>query len=287
MTYVLGASTGDDITYPVMAVGPGDPIACITLVAGWWRPTTLTAGRGLWSFGNIYGAEIATTTSELRLKTDNTGGGSVDGEWVTSGLGLVVDQWYFLAFLLTTNNTGPVAAWRVWIGTESSPPREVTVNSSVSPVGNFATSNTFFVGNKGTGTVAFQGLVDWMHVITTTPAVTAAATPDATVTLFPLAALGAISNTEAEIIRTRFVHQAWLGDLRVMREPMPRRGGSFAAAFYGEAMFWPALDRRIHANASDDITNLMSQQRLVTINGATISQQRGPVGPMMVRFHNQ
>lgn len=164
MPYTFGGATSHDITFAAGATMGGTGNA--TFVYGWWLPTTLTAGRGLWSAGNTTGAEIDTTTSELRLRTDN----STDGQWTTSGVGLAVDQWQFLAFLLTTDNTNG-AYWAVWSGTLETLPVEATVSVAVARIGNFSGSSSFYIGNKGTGTVAFQG--DIAHVgvhVVSTPA---------------------------------------------------------------------------------------------------------------------
>lgn len=147
----FGAATSDDVNWAMATtIGATGRSQCVT---GWWRPTTLTATRGLWSAGNTIGAEIDSTTDELRLRTDNT----TDGQWTTTGVDMVVDEWKFLAFLLSTNDTGPVGNWRVWAGTTQTSPVECTVSVATSPVGNHTGNATFFAGNKGTGTLAFQG----------------------------------------------------------------------------------------------------------------------------------
>jgi hypothetical protein len=152
MSYVFGGATGDDFNFATSGTLGGDNN--IGLVCGWWYPTTLTATRKLWSCNTtgILGAEIDATTSSLRLKTDNT----TDGQW-TVPVGFAVDQWFFLAFLLATENTGVLAAWRVWVGTSDTPPTAATVTVATNPVGNFSGSGSFYIGNAGTGTLAFQG----------------------------------------------------------------------------------------------------------------------------------
>lgn len=168
---------------------------------GWVKPTTLTAGRGIVGAGTIFGAEIGATTSELLLRTDNT----TDGQWTTSGVGLQVGQWQFLAILNTCNNTGPAAAWRVWSGTQDQAPIECTVTPTVAPVGNFTGSTAVTLGNKGAaGVVAFQGEIGtWVfHRNATTGAGSS----------LPLAAAGAITATEAEFVFQRYVAPVWSGE---------------------------------------------------------------------------
>ena len=72
MAYTFGGATTDDITFAsAITIGANSRAA---LICGWWYPTTLTATRKLWSANStgIVGAEIDTTTSELRLRSDNT-----------------------------------------------------------------------------------------------------------------------------------------------------------------------------------------------------------------------
>jgi hypothetical protein len=196
--YTFGAGTGDDITWQNQGSFAGN--LSTTLVCGWWYPTTLTATRGLWSVGNIVGAEIDSTTDELRLRTDNT----TDGQWTTTGVDLVINNWKFLAFFVTCTNTGPAGAWRVWAGSVESAPVECTVTGAVSPVGNFVSNANFYLGNKGTGTLAFQGDIGDCGYLSTT-------TAGASVNPFSIATVGSVTNTEALFIYERFVLPFWLG----------------------------------------------------------------------------
>jgi hypothetical protein len=162
MSYTFGGNTGDDINISLMINLGADNTTCF--VAGWWYPTTLTAGRGYWSAGNIFGAEVDTTTSELRLRTDNS---TTDGEWVTSGAGIVTNKWHFIAFMNASENTTVPGAWRVWVGDAITAPVIQTPAVSVSRSGDYTGNSAFYVGNKGTDTVAFQGDIGWVMVITT------------------------------------------------------------------------------------------------------------------------
>lgn len=197
MAYTFGAGTGDDITWASSTTFGGS--GSTQFVFGWWYPTTLTATRGLWSAGNTFGAEIDTTTDELRLRTDNT----TDGQWTTAGVDLATGTWKFLAFLNTCIN-GPTAAWRVWAGSVESAPIEVTVTGAVSPVGNFTGNSNFYLGNKGTATLAFQGDIGDSGYICT-GSVGAASNP------FSIDTAGTISNTEAQFVYERFVLPLWCG----------------------------------------------------------------------------
>jgi hypothetical protein len=121
-------------------------------VAGWFLPTTLTAGNSLWSIGSIVGARVAATTSELNFDTDNV----TDGQWLTSGLGLTTGQWWFLAWALNSG-TAPASGWAMWAGTVDTAPAAVTVTNPTAPVGAFTSNGGISISNRGTGTVAFVG----------------------------------------------------------------------------------------------------------------------------------
>jgi hypothetical protein len=152
MAWQFGAATGDDVNYSTSAFGATGNI-CV--IAGWWRPTTLTAGRHYWSVGGVWGGRVDATTSEIALKSDNA---TTDGEWVTSGLGMATGDFRFLCFLFTVANTGTLIQWRVWQGTLDTRPALVTINQVTAPVGNFTGNTSIVCGNLATsGTVAFQG----------------------------------------------------------------------------------------------------------------------------------
>lgn len=170
------------------------------LICGWWKPTTLTAGLGYWSVDTALFARIATTTSEIQVGTNNV----TDGLWTTSGAGIVVGQWHFIAFMLSTLNGTPSAAWRIWVGTELNAPTEVTVNIGTTPAGNFTGGSGVIFGQIGSaGTVSFIGDLSDCAVIA-----------QSTATSGPLrtAAFGAITQPEADLVKERVVWPMWLGD---------------------------------------------------------------------------
>ena len=198
MSFVFGGATGDDVRFTtgVSAGATGQH----TLVCMWVYPTTLTAGRGLWSFGTVFGAEIGTTTSEVTLRTDNT----TDSVWNTSGLGLVTNKWQFLAFLNSCNNTGPATSWRVWIGDNETSPVEVTATQATAPVGSFVGTTALCIGNKGTaGVVAFQGTIgSFTCMIQGTTGINYS---------IPLTTAGTIPQEAANQVLERLVRPLWQG----------------------------------------------------------------------------
>lgn len=125
-----------------------------TLFAGWFLPTTLTAGRGYWSAGTITGIEVGTTTSEVIGRIQSL----TNGVYTSSGAGIAVGNWYFIAHYLDATNTGPNSVHKLWVGKIDSPPREVTFTQTTQPVGAFTSATIVTFGNKGNaGNVAFQG----------------------------------------------------------------------------------------------------------------------------------
>ncbi|CAB4197159.1 hypothetical protein UFOVP1304_33 [uncultured Caudovirales phage] len=156
MAYTFGGTTGDHLTWTESA-SPWGITARSGIIAGWYRPTTLTAGRALWSVGGVNRAEIATTTSEIKLVLDRA---TTDTEWTTTGLGLAVNQWHFVAVLQNNFNTGPVTNFRVWSSVGTDIPTAVTVAQTIAGAGNTINSTVVTAGNvSAAGATAFQGQI--------------------------------------------------------------------------------------------------------------------------------
>jgi|694.fasta_scaffold86881_5 hypothetical protein len=198
MAWRMGGSTGNRFNVSnSVSIGATSRTA---LISGWWRPTTLTAGLGYWSVDTALFARIHTTTSEIELSTNNV----TDGKWTTSGANIVADQWRFMAFMLSTLNGTPSAAWRVWVGSELNAPTEVTVNLGTAPAGNFTGGAGVIFGQIGSGgAVSFVGDLSDCAVIAQTVN-----------TSGPLrtAAFGAITQPEANLVKERVVWPLWLGN---------------------------------------------------------------------------
>lgn len=153
MAYTFGGTTGDDLTW-TESVSNWISSNMAGIICGWYYPTTLTAGRALWSVGSNSRCVIASTTSEIDIFLDRT----TDAQRTTSGLGLVVNEWQFIAVLSSSQNTGAITQVRVWKGAGTALPAEVTVNDTVAGSGNVTVSTVPTIGNIGaTGTSAFQG----------------------------------------------------------------------------------------------------------------------------------
>jgi hypothetical protein len=190
-----GATTNTQPITMAVSVGASLRTALITM---WVKPTTLTAGRTLWAAATNTRIEIDTTTSELRIRTDNT----TDGQWTTTGVNLVVDEWTFIAVYLSAFNTNG-AEIRVWRGNLMEAPTEVTVTVAVARSGNFTGSTTTAVGNTASGSVSFQGDIEDYAIMVSTG-----------IEVFKvLTAHGAALDQDAvDWIRQYFIVPVWQGD---------------------------------------------------------------------------
>ncbi len=254
MAYTVGAGTCDDIAFSTgtsLGADNGSQFVC-----GWWYPTTLTATRGYWSAGATFGAEVDGTTSEIRMRTDNT----TDGQWVTSGAGITTDKWWFLAWLNASENTTVAGAWKVWVGDLQNPPVSVTVTNPTVRSGNYTGSSSCVIGNKGTGTLAFQGGVGWgAFMVTTTVGV-----------------LGPFG------IRTSGVNDAYAEELTYRRRALPFLSGNpdisqFTPAANAAAMqmvhFSGDLTGRLYRRGQANV----DAHSMATLNGVTYSAAREPI----------
>jgi hypothetical protein len=198
MAYTFGGATSDDITWTGLTMG-GTNTA--NLVTGWFYPTTLTAGRFYWSDGNVLGLAVDTTTSELRFYVDRA---TTDTEWVTSGAGIVTNKWQFIAIEWSAVN-GSDPSIRCWIGTEEQPPVEISGSAAVAGSGNYTAGGTsLYAGNRGTGTVAFQG--DIAHL---SFSVASVGTYASQAVAFWVAAASGITQAEADMAWRFVVCPTW------------------------------------------------------------------------------
>jgi hypothetical protein len=255
--YTFGGATTDDITATTgVTVGSGGGVFC----AGWWYPTTLTATRGLWAMQTTMGAEINTTTSELRLRTNNT----TDGQHTTTGAGLVVNEWRFLAFWWYGNNTGPNSQWSVWSGNLNTPPAACTITVATAPAGNFTGASTFYVGNMATASQAFQGDVAEVLFLNH-----ANQSGDETLTTFGLPNTTAAPTAAITAnIYNRFVLPCWQGDYGIVINGLTR--SAWTSSYY------PLDGPIMHLRVGNSGVAPVSTPVAPTVNGATLSARRAP-----------
>jgi len=253
MSYTFGAATSDDITTTtVLQLGATN---VNTFVAGWWYPTTLTSTRGYWSGGNTFGAEVDSTTSQIRFRTQN---GTTNGQWTTSGTAITTGKWWYLAFLNSNNNTGAAAAWRCWIGDAESAPVEQTVTVATTPSGNFTGNANAYLGNKGTGTLAFQGDIGWATFVSSNTSI---------VSVLPIAVAGAISNGEAQIVHDQWVYPLWRG--------IAKRDYPYTAC---DVRYFDLRDPSVYRFSHG--TTVVNDMATATVNGATVATSEPPTRPI-------
>ena len=262
MAYTFGAATGDDITWTESASNYGAS-ARSSLVCGWWYPTTApTATRCLWSFGATNRCAIATTTSEISLFLDRT----TDAQHTTSGLGLAVNRWHFIAVLGSFFNTGAVTNYRVWRGVDAETPSLVTVNVTTAGAGNSTGSTIATIGNAGSaGTVAFQGNIGRFDFVAAVAA-----------NALCRNSTGLISAYDEFAIFTQMVIPIWQGR-------MPTFYGSGTQSNNGVTHTVVDLDNGAYGRTIRNGGTIITMDRGLTVSGPTVSANRASiskVGPI-------
>lgn len=270
MPYTFGAATSDRISAPLP-----DALFAVTeisLVYGWFLPTTLTATRKYFGnaggAGNDCGLEVDTTTSELRFKNPNS---TTKAEYTTSGAGIVTDKWQFIAMMAASG-----VAPRFWVGTVETPPAEVSSAQVVAPAGGGTTGTAIVIGNTAAGSPAqaFQGDIAEMggvHGGTSTQA------PP-----FFLASASAITQTEADFTLRRLILPAWVGEnIDQVRQGLG--AGTPARYFY-----WNVVLNSLPASYCSNRTNATTQPGVAcTVTGATVSQNGHPRGRSDMTLHRR
>jgi hypothetical protein len=266
VAYTFGGATGDDANFPLATTAMGDTRNLY--ISGWWKPTTLTAGRALFGVATVPRVEINSTTSELRIWADCA---TTDGQWTTSGVGLTVDLWTFIAFVHSWTSSAPAtASMRLWRGTIDEPPVEVTISQATAPSGGPTGGSTLAIGNATSATsIAFQGEIAEINAIVSRAAVSV------THPLY-LTSGNSIGNTEAELIRSRLVEPSWRGG--------GPYGWPFRHRLWGPTVptsttttgwhYWDAKELSTVERVGDN--SFLEGIGAVTINGATISLGRCP-----------
>lgn len=200
MSYTYGAAASNDITWATGVLAGAASSAF--LVCGWWRPTTITAGRGLWSFGNTgICARWSTIANQIDLVTNNV---TTDGVWNTTTANFVAGNWYFMACLYQTSTATTNITF--WSGTGSNTPIKFALTNTTAPVGNnTASTAVFYLGNIGTSTTAgFQGQIGSCNLFQ----LSGNSVPN---NPFLISNFTSLSADEENYIYTEFVIPSWLG----------------------------------------------------------------------------
>lgn len=200
------------------ALSAGGDNSC-HLICGWWKPEVLTATRKYWGFGQTYGAEVDSTTSEIRMRTDNT----TDGQWLTSGAGITAGNWHFIAWLSVTENTTVAGQWRVWVGTVDQPPLPITVTNPTSRSGNYTGSTTFTIANESLASNGLDCTFGYaISLVTTAVGMNQWST---------IATSGALNTAEEENIYKRWVLPIWNDEFFLNAFKPNTLSGSFSLVY--------------------------------------------------------
>lgn len=257
MPCVFGGTSSDDINF-TMANGWSSS-TWQHLCVGWYRPTTLTAGRVYFGNTNTVGLRIGSTTSELQFVTDHT----TDGVWDTSGAGITVDVWHFIAVYWCGFNTGPADDTAFWVGTLETPPVEISRTQTTAPVGNHTNNTIVGIGNQGsTGAVGFQGeIANWQHI---------ANNSTGTNTLFQQAAHGTLDADAKENVYRTYVLPLWLDNSLLW---YPIRSFLNGSSENTACLYHPGLPGYIDVGSTGSAVRM---DQPLTINGVTASQTECP-----------
>ena len=252
-----GSATSDDITF----TSGGNFGNATALWMGWFRPDTLTAGRGYMSNGGtgLTSIRIGNTTSEVRITIDF---GTTDGTKETSGAGITTGKWYFIA-VLSSAISGAWAA-RCWIGTINTPPVEVSLTAVATASGTTNSNSSLVTGNLGTsGTSRFEGLIGCSSFIGASLGIN---------NTIPITTGGTITQDEANYCLETLVRPFWQGR-PTTNAP---RGTTSAEIDYVdcENAVIPVVSRTCLATA------VVVQPPVVTLNGWAQGEERCDAAPI-------
>jgi hypothetical protein len=240
--------------------------AAVNMFAGWFLPTTLTAGRGYGGTGSLgnNSLRVHTTTSEFHVNVDRT----TDDVWTSSGAGMVTGVWQFVAYVLSVSSAGEtdLALWR---GTLDDRPVEVSMSRSVGS-GFVASSSTGVAGNIGsTASAAFQGQAE--NIVYMRSALSAGIE-----NLFSLESEAVITADERQFLLQRFILPIWAGEVPCLlfrqRTVSSAQWMASLALVFNEGRAKQIGVRNVALNAA------------ATVDGATFSETRGP-RPKLQHLH--
>lgn len=237
----------------------------LTVFAGWFRPTTLTAGRYLIGMQatTSTGVSIDATTDELKCVSR---GVTTNGEWVTTGVDMVVDEWMFMACAIQPADAMGGTPWRLWCANKDRRPVMFTPALSVAQVGANTSGGNVAIGNSDTtASNGFQGQI----AECTFGNITSTVNHD-----WRLATSGAWTAREEERIFQQFVIPAYLHDMGALWDTFKSHGQHAGEIYHlccthdGEI----AHGRRLHTNNGESRVN-------VSLFGPTVDNtQRPPSG---------
>lgn len=257
-SFVFGAGNGDDIAVtssPTLGAG------ATSMFFGWFKPTTLTAGRYYVSVSNTVGLSINATTSELTYITD---GATTDGVYNSTGAGIVVNEWVFIAgYVGVVSN--PLAGCALWVGRVGQIPLQLTVTQATAMAGTPAGGTSLTMGNRGTGSLALQGNIGWVIWLHSANAL-------AVTGMIPVVTPQTPTQAELDIIYNQHVLPMWRGDWT------PEGNGQYAGQTeYSVSRMnlterTPVLRLERQSATAGTVTSTTA-----TVSGATYSEESPPI----------
>lgn len=128
----------------------------VSFVAGWFRPTALTAGNVYWRSSTTasYTLQVASTTSELTFILPLT---TTSRQVTTNSAGIAVDTWHFIVCVVSGSST--VSQW-IFVGTENTPPQSLSLTTNTAGSGNSpSTVRDITLGSGGSAGTYFSGQI--------------------------------------------------------------------------------------------------------------------------------
>lgn len=257
MPYTFGGATSDVITLsPATAFLSGNTQ---TLVAGWYYPTVLTAGRALFGLSSTR-LEIDTTTTQLRSVGAQATTSSQSTYSLTS-VPLSINNWFFIAWY--TSRAGANETHDMWIGTETLPPEAMTRTAVVAGSGSLTIASAMTIGNQTSNTASFQGDIAnlaFFYQVTSTFGAGA-----------PLEASnggGSRTTSDLELILRKVIKPLWQGtfDMRSLASNPAMNMWAYSIPLDSDV----ALRYQTQSNTAS------SPSQSMTVSGATLSQTRPP-----------
>lgn len=256
-SYVFGAAASDDIAG---TINPTYGTATL-MWCGWFKPTTLTATRHYWSVSNTgVGLQVGPTTSELRYLTD---GATTDGLYDTTGAGIVVNEWVFLAgYMGVVSN--PLAGGAMWVGRAGQIPTQVTLTQTTAMVGSPAGGTALTAGNQGANNLAFQGNIGWLTIIHSAAVAGIAG-------LLPVVTPQAPTQAELDMLLARHVIPMWQGNWSFQERGQYTSQSDAAVSIFDMTQRTPVITHHRQNLNTGSITTIVP-----VVSGATFSEESPP-----------
>lgn len=213
-----------------------------SVVTGWFQWSIWATNDVFWYAGGIGGGtrlRMATTNGELALLIDRA---TTDYTWTSLDAQMAANTWYFLATVIHAAST---LTHTVWIGSETTPPRVVTTNTSTVGLGTMISGTSLTLGSAGVSGTHIDGLISQVFNYS--------GTTDTTIAL------------SDPVTYDRFIYPLWAGTFDPMTARLGTPNGSVGVAT--DRIRWMPLD----AAYTDTTVKFPSYSVTRTTNAGTIT----------------